>query len=292
MSGSESADADVFDYTSASVSAHAPAAALLANQFVSVAVSSSTISASRTGSTSSSRKSSYEESVHESKAGLSHCVPPPLLAVSGGAQNGSPTNGFNRPNVVEWRPEESNSDVEVSLPSTPRDEFESRCGMREGELSVKEEEAEPMVGVVHSTSPKDDEGSVGYMRDVYSSTVTVTIDPPRDSGHGGNEDDPVYRYLEGGGASISSRPVDVASPDEPAGPEEEEREGACEVEEDSGGVEGRGVWSRFCGGDGEEEEEEEETGAGDLYDSLNDVDLSEEEDNDTSPPVRLCLLSR
>ena len=172
---------------------------------------------------------------------MSHCILPlQLLSLSGGMarrQNGSPTTAFARPTVVEWRPEECHSD-EASLPSTPQDESEGQMGMSEGDTG-REDEVGEVMGVANSGSIKEEEEE--YMNNVYGSTVTVTIDPPRDSGQG-DENDPVYRYL-GGGASISTRSKDTGSQ------RSNDRASAMVDRGDEEAVRcagGAGVWSKFC----------------------------------------------
>lgn len=235
-----------------------------------------TTSATRTGSSSSSRKSSYDD-MHQERSREVLLHPSPLFQALPGSsskpRNGSPVSSIARPTVVEWRPEENQSD-ENSLPSTPQDGEDRNLGEAGGGAS-KEEEGEEMVRAEEVTSPKEEEE---YMNGMYSSTVTVTIDPPRD-GDQGDEDDPVTRYLGGGTVPRMNR-SDVGG-------------GECEGGGEGGsgagvGCDGGGVWKLF-GGDEEGEQEDEDS---DLYECLNDFDMAEGEDCDTPPPVRICLLSR
>lgn len=238
----------------------------------------------RTGSSSSSRKSSYDDTLQE-KSIPTEEIPihlPPLLPTMPTAvnkpHNGSPASSLTRPTVVEWRPEESQSD-ENSLPRTPQDEEDENLGaVRRGAGKDEEEEEEDeMVEAEEVMSSKEEDE---FMNEVYSSTVTVTIDAPRD-GDQGDEDDPVTRYL---GGSVDPR-INFNS-----GESEEKR--GCDRSGDGGGgtveCDGGGLWKMF-GGDEEGDQGEED---GDLYECLNDVDMSDEEDCDSPPPIRLCLLSR
>ena len=290
---------DVFDSSSGNPVANNSVAPTVEPFLGSFPAPPTLIGGSRTASTSSSRKSSYEEAgQHERKSAMAAPFhpPPSLLSRSTGRQRNEspPTNGVSRPTVVEWKPEETHSDVEVSLPSTPRNEGEGPRSAGTSEMDGKEEEevVPSAVGVVDGCSSKDEEET--YMSDVFNSTVTVTIDPPRDNGQGDDQDDPVYRYLEGGASISSTALVDgrtnyvIDGGERPVegnrGGEEEEGE---RQQSEGGGEEG--MWERF--GAGVEEGVEGDCG-GDLFDDLNDVDLSEEEDSETPPPVKLCLLSR
>ena len=169
-----------------------------------------------------------------------------------------------------WRQEEGQSEGTL-LPSTPQDE-------KGGDLDVvrgDNENEEDMMRLVEETGPKAEDE---FIRDVYSSTVTVTIDVPRDGDHG-DEDDPVTRYLSGGATP-------KVQSDRSGGEDMQWCDGAGENgrdEECSGG----GLYELFGGAGGELQSEEEYN----MYESLNEADVSEEEDCDT-PPIRLCLLSR
>jgi len=281
---------DVFESSSGNAVANSSIAPSVEPFLGSFPASSILAAGSRTASTSSSRKSSYEEAgQHERRSAVAASFHPPpahLSRSAGRQQNESPPtcNNVSRPTVVEWKPEETHSDVEVSLPSTPRDEGEGQSGASEIDQGKEEEEEElpSAVSVVDNCSPKEEEET--YMSGVFNSTVTVTIDPPRDNGQGSDQDDPVYRYLEGG-TSIASTTLGDGRTGHVTS--ESRVVGECGEGEGQQSEEGNeGMWGGFS-----ESMEEGEEGE-DLFDDLNDVDSSEEEDSDTSPPVRLCLLSR
>ena len=235
----------------------------------------------RAGSSSSSRKSSYNDALHDRPMVASgdaslHPLSPStqmLPRVTSKPHNSSTALSLAHPMVVEWRPEENQLD-ENSLPTTPQDKEDG--SLRVTKKEVAEEET---VGEEEIASPNEQDE---FMNDVYSSTVTVTIDVPRDENQG-DEDDPMTRYL---GGSVTPRGKFHS------GGGRESEKGVREAYGGGVGCDGGvgGLWSIFgeeaTGGEQRQEEED------DLYECLNEVDMAEDEDSDTPPPVRLCLLSR
>lgn len=93
------------------------------------------------------------------------------------------------------------------------------------------------------------------LKEIYGSAVTVTIDPPADDNIDGG-DDVVSRYLDG----KENRPS-------------------------SHGFSQRSLMELF--------EKRGDTEADfDLFESLNESDLAEEEDREPPPPTKICLLSK
>ena len=184
----------------------------------------------RTNSSSSSRKSSYNED------GTNLEKPPPAdvsqsislgQQVDLGPSDDRLSSSPSHISVVEWKP---GSQLEDNLSH-------------------------------HSSSPNGNKESIsdigtcsegGDLKMMYGSTVTVTIDPPRDDGG----EDVMSQYL-----------------------------GRSEMEEIT-----EPCSTKVLGGLFEKPSIEEEEC--DLYESLNDMDMAEEEDHDLPPPTKIYLLSR
>lgn len=98
----------------------------------------------------------------------------------------------------------------------------------------------------------------GDLKAVYGATLTVTIDPPRDDEDG---NDVISEYLDGGSGSNREH---LPLPSK-----------------------GRSLAELF--GDDSCSDGIREA---DIYESLNDLDMSEEEDCDPPPPTKICLLSK
>lgn len=208
----------------------------------------------RTNSSSSSRKSSYEGAGGlgvglDDK--LSDTAPDPsqdeipMEASDDPSTIPPPPGPPNPPTVVEWKPqglteeEEEEEDEEVGVvPPThsPQNGYPSTEG-------------------VADSSPQ---GGGGDLKELYGSTVTVTIDPPLDE-EGGGADEAMSQYLDGR-ESCSSK----------------NRRSLAEL---------------FGRGDSEVEEAAENLDR-DLFQSLDEMDLTEEEDNEPPPPTKICLLSK
>ena len=178
----------------------------------------------RTSSSSSSRKSSYEDPMDDK-----HSLPSDQQELAPTADHMTPSpSPSNPPTVVEWKPH----GIEM--------------------------EAEPSIG-----SPKTSQGGAGSegletpqgdLKAIYGSTVTVTIDPPRDNG--GGVDAEVSDYLDGGG-----------------GRKEEEVVART-----------RNLMDLFDNQDDDEDI--------DLFGSQNKVDIAEEDDSEPPPPTKICLMSK
>lgn len=168
----------------------------------------------RTSSSSSSRKSSYEDPMDD-KPSLPHEPSP-----AGDHMTPSPTN---LPTVVEWKPQ----GVQM--------------------------EPDPLMGSPQTQGSGSEglDSPPGDLKAIYGSTVTVTIDPPRDNG--GGVDAEVSDYLDDG-----------------RGEEE---------------VLTRNLADLFGNQDSGQEDI-------DLFESLNKVDIAEEDDSEPSPPTKICLMSR
>lgn len=177
----------------------------------------------RTSSSSSSRKSSYEDPMDDKPS-----FPPDHQESPPAANHMTPSPlPSNPPTVVEWKPRGIEMEPEPSIgsPKTPVG------GGSEGL-----------------------EAPQGDLKAIYGSTVTVTIDPPRDNG--GGVDAEVSDYLDGGGRRR----------------EEEALSGT------------RNLVDLFDNQDDAEDF--------DLFDSLNKVDIAEEDDSEPPPPTKICLMSK
>ena len=204
----------------------------------------------RRSSVSSSRRSSYDDMVKPP----SDLVNQTLVNHQEGGPLSSPPQ--MRTAIVEWKPHDPATMVEVDE-GEKEEERGGRiyCSPQNEVDSIKDDVA---------TSPPD-------LSAVYRSTVTVTIDPPRDEGGegGGREasEDLVAQYLNGG--------------------------------RERGGGGGRGDNDDAAGGGGDEEpfsledlfgKDSPETDKCDLYESLNEIDMSEDECEVT--PTKIYLLSK
>lgn len=186
----------------------------------------------RTSSSSSSRKSSYEDDKPSLGGGGDH----QSLPESRQMETASPADHIpsTSPPPPEWKPQVRVEPLlETASPTMPSG---SPCVVSKG---VEMEGVE---------SPVDD------LKALYGSTVTVTIDPPRDD-DGGEVDAAVSRYLDGGGG------------------------GVCPV------AEVRSLADMF--GKGSDEE-----GEVDLFETLDKTDLAEQEEVECAPPTKICLLSK
>ena len=197
----------------------------------------------RTSSSSSSRKSSYEDdkpSLSGGSGGDQQSLPEsrPMETTSPAATTTAPSSPSQT--IVEWKPQ---PEVALEATASPTTSPDSPC--------VLGKDVEMEEGV---ESPVDD------LKALYGSTVTVTIDPPRDD-DGGEVDAVVSRYLDGGGGGGGG--------------------GGCPVPEV------RSLADMFGKGSAEEEEAEV-----DLFETLDQTDLAEQEEVECSPPTKICLLSK
>lgn len=177
----------------------------------------------RTSSSSSSRKSSYEDV--DDKASL----PPDhhLVLSPSGDHMTSPSPAGNPPTIVEWKPQGAQLEQDLASPRTG--------------------------GSKDSSSESLDSPPAGDLKAIYGSTVTVTIDPPQDTG--GGVDAEVSSYLDGGGGDKEI----------PAGRT-------------------RNLADMFGKPDDE---------VFDLFESLNEADLADsEDDGEPATPTKICLLSK
>lgn len=196
----------------------------------------------RTNSSSSSRKSSYEEGT-ENRTPLLMADPSTTDSTGQMLMEVGPGNALSvasaaPPTIVEWKPQGEAKDDGL---------LERRQQNGYKELGSE--------GVVSSPGGQGArQGEEGDLEALYGSTVTVTIDPPRDDDVGGGADDIVARYLDGKEEGVMTRGV-------------------------------RSLAELF---DSEGAEEEEL----DLFRNMEKVDLLEEEDLDTPSPTKICLLSK
>ena len=100
------------------------------------------------------------------------------------------------------------------------------------------------------------------LKELYGSAVTVTIDPPLDDGQSGT-DDAVARYLDGKESSHNSSSSNNGS----------------------SGCSNRSLAELFGKG-------EDLSTDFDLFESVNESDLADEEDSEPPPPTKICLLSK
>jgi len=183
----------------------------------------------RTNSSSSSRKSScYEAALPTDDKLPGSAAEPPNLELGMSMMETTPTNSTAcspvNPSTVEWKPRLL-AEQEAAALDSPRNDSNSE----------------------RSISPQQD------LKALYGSTVTVTIDPPRDVG-GVEVDDEVSRYLNGM-VEGSSEPRSLAD-----------------------------VFGKDSVGVADEEHN--------LFKDLNEMDLIEEEDTEPPPPTKICLLSK
>jgi hypothetical protein len=130
----------------------------------------------------------------------------------------SPTNP---PIVIEWKPQGVEMDAES--PQT------------QGAVS------------------EDMDNPQGDLKAIYGSTVTVTIDPPRDNG--GGVDAEVSDYLGGGRGEVEAS------------------------------VGAKSLLDLFGNQDNSEEDF-------DLFESLNEMDVVEEDESEPVAPTKICLMSK
>lgn len=252
----EDSDVDVFDSTSSlSEPAHA-----------------------RTSSSSSSRKSSYEDGSSGSGAGgAGQTLDDKLSAVISGDQ----------PLEEGHATSDTSGDHPMSSPLSLPPPNQNFGGNSPGPPTVVEwrpQDHGAEVGVAVSLptpSPRSGRGqsaepmsSPRDLKEIYGSAVTVTIDPPLDDGGVGGADDEVSRYLGGsggggegsiGGQSSTSRPPSSLL--------------------HGTGCSHAGLGELFGKG-------EDAAMDFDLFESLDESDLAEEEDKDPPPPTRICFLSK
>lgn len=172
----------------------------------------------RTSSSSSSRKSSYEDPMDDKPS-----LPPDHQELSPTAGDHMTPSPANPPTVVEWKPQGVQMELDP-LTGSPQTRGSGSEGL---------------------DSPPGD------LKAIYGSTVTVTIDPPRDNG--GGVDAEVSDYLDGG-----------------RGEEQ---------------VLTRNLADLFGNQDSSQEDF-------DLFESLNKVDIAEEDEGEPPSPTKICLMSK